>query len=158
MSKFDTDITALAKSVSEGLASESDAGLVLRAIQTSLGCNLIATLNETNKSYQTLNNLLSRCVDKYVATTNALLEADSIDQEALFNIINTLQKNQIQFLELHRKIVQSPTKIFSDDLLSADEKKLLTLLKSFKTPEEKAMFLKAVEGALSDKRSNDFES
>jgi hypothetical protein len=151
------DITTLTKVVSEGIASESDTGIALRAIQTTLGVGLVSTLNETSNGFQRLNNLLTRCIDKYVTTAEALLDTDSIDQEQLFEIITAIQKNQIAYMELYRKIVQSPNKIFSDDLLSAEERKLLTLLKSFKTPEEKVLFLKAVESALSNNQNNEFE-
>lgn len=154
---FTADTTALANLVADGLATEADNGLALRTIQTKLGVNLIATLQETNNGFQSLNKLLQLCIEKYTTNLTAMLNAETIQHEELFEIITTLQKNQVAYLELQRKIVQSPTKIFSDDLVSADERKLLALLKSFKTPEEKAQFLKAVDTELNGSQSNEFE-
>lgn len=151
-----TDITALSNSIANGIATEQDTGLVLRTVQTALGCSLIKTLETVNTSFSKLDSLLNKCVDKFCTQVDQLLESDTIDHESLFELITTLQKNQVAFAELQRKIVQSPNKIFSDELLSTDEKKLLTLLKSFKTPQEKKNFLLAVDNALKPSGTNDF--
>lgn len=150
-----TDIGALSNSISNGLASEQDVGLVLRTIQTTLSCKLLSNLESTNKGFEELNSLLQRCISKFNAQVTQLLEADAISHDELASVISSIQKNQLAFLELQRKIIQSPNKLFSDDLLSNDERKLLSLLKSFKTPEEKVKFLKLVSTALNS--SNDFE-
>ena len=55
--------------------------------------------------------------------------------------ITSLQNKQLQILELYRKIVQGK-EMFSTEILSDDERKVLKLLKSFKTPEEKEKFIK----------------
>lgn len=148
------DSTALANAMAEGLATETDLGLALRTLQSALGAQLVASVQATTDKQNKLNVLLDRCIDKFTTQVNDLLDADTIDHESLFELITTLQKNQVAVAELQRKVVQSPTKIFSDDLLSADEQKLLRLLKSFKTNEDKQKFLKAIESTLN---SNDFE-
>ena len=109
---FTADTTALANLVADGLATESDNGLALRTIQTKLGVNLINTLQETNNGFQSLNKLLQLCIEKYTTNLTAMLNAETIQHEELFEIITTLQKNQVTYLELQRKIVQSPTTLF----------------------------------------------
>lgn len=152
------NVTALATTIAEGLAKEEDRGIALRTIQTALGVGLVSTVQDVADKQNKLNELLGRCIDKFTSQVDEMLVADTIDHEALFEMITTLQKNQVAIAELQRKIVQSPNKIFTDDLLSPDEQKLLRLLKSFKTSEDKKRFLKAVETAMKPDGSNEFDA
>lgn len=152
-----SNISALAESIESGLANEESTGLALRTVQTAMGCSLVKTINETEKGFNKLQSVLDRCLDKMSERIQAELESDTISNGDLFNLVSTIQKNQIAFVELQRKVVQSPNKIFSDELLSPEERKLLQFLKSFKTPQDKQNFLKVVEDSLKPSSSNDFE-
>lgn len=154
--KGNTNVVALAEMVQQGLASEEDRGIVLRTIQTAMGSALVSSVQSVMDKQGQLDDLLTRCIDKFTSQVNDLITSDTINHEDLFEMITTLQKNQVACAELLRKVVQSPNKIFSDDLLSNEEKKLLKLLKSFRTPEEKQKFLRAVGSAMQDQGSNDF--
>ena len=153
----DKDVLALSNALAEGLATEADTGLALRTIQTTLGVNLINTLKTVNGGFSQLNEILDRCLLKFKDQVDALLESDTISTDDLFKMIIDIQNNQVKYLELQRKIVQSPTKIFADDLLSNDEKKLLALLKSFKTADEKKYFLKVIEDSMVKLSDNEFK-
>lgn len=154
---MNTDIQALSRNIANGIASESDIGLALRTVQTTLGCNLLASVESVKNGFDKLNSLLDTALTKFEEQLSLDIESNIISRDDLFSIITLIQKNQVAFLEFQRKIVQSPNKLFSDDLVSSEEKKLLALLKSFKSPEEKKQFLDAVAAALKGKDSNDFD-
>lgn len=145
----------LAEMLSQGLADEEQRGMILRTMQTALGMKIVTGMSSLEESMNSLNTLIVNCTSKAVAKINELIEADTMDWSAMLEIATTLQKNQVSFLELQRKIVQSPNKIFGEDLLSSEEKKLLMVLKSFKTQKEKETFLKAVQKAMTESNSFD---
>lgn len=151
----DSNYNELAKSLMLGTASEQEVGIALRSLQTRLSCGLIESLESLNKSFVELDNLLQRATVKYTEVLTQTIDSDTVSEERLAEIVDKLQKNQLSFLELQRKIVQSPTKLFPDDLISGDERKLLTMLKSFSTQDEKTKFLSAVENALMQMNSSD---
>ena len=65
-------------------------------------------------------------------------------------MIKDIQGSQLRFADLYRKIVQSPKGIFPEDLISEEEKKVVKLFKSFKTPEEKQKFLQICQEHLNE--------
>lgn len=141
------DIAALTKQVSEGLASQEELGVALKTIQVSLGIQVINGLEELSSSMSRLNDLINRSLTKYDEVVTNMINSDTITYDQLGEMITTLQKNQVAFLDLQRKIVQSPNKLFPEDTASAEERQLLELVKSFKTIEEKQKFFNIVEQA-----------
>lgn len=139
-----------------GIATEEERGIALRNMQTYLGASLIDNLENARQSFQELEDLGAKLQAKWLEKVNEALTSDLLDKDALFEMMTALQKNKIQFMDLQRKIVQSPNKLFGDDLLSSEEKKVLMILKSFKTPAEKEKFIKAVEKAMKD--DNNFDA
>jgi len=151
------NIEEVARLIRDGLASEEEMGLILRNLQIAMGSQLLEGMSATRKGFIALQEILEKAVAKFADKMELLLQSDSVSAEDLFEYIIKLQKNQVAFCEMQRRVVQSPSKLFPEDTMSNDEKKLLTLLKSFKTPEEKKRFLTAVETALKDTGYNEFE-
>ena len=71
----------------------------------------------------------------------------SLDERMHWNCVDVTIPSSDVFLDLQRKIVQSPNKLFPEDTASAEERQLLELVKSFKTIEEKQKFFNIVEQA-----------
>lgn len=150
------DTTALSKQIQEGLASQEDIGVVLRTIQISLGAKVVSGMDTVAHGMERLNVMIAKAIEKYSQQIEDLCDNDAIPFDQLGEIVTTLQKNQIAFLEFQRKIVQSPNKLFPDDVVSPEERQLLELVKSFKTAEDKRRFFDAVKQAMSA-QDNTFE-
>lgn len=149
------DTEALSKQVVEGLASKEDLGVVLRTIQISLGAKVVQGMDTVAQGMERLNRMIDKAINKYSQQIEDMIDADTIPFDQLGAIITTLQKNQVAFLELQRKIVQSPNKLFPDDVVSPEERQLLELVKSFKTAEDKKKFFAAVQQAMQQTNSFD---
>lgn len=149
------DTEALSKQVVEGLASKEDLGVVLRTIQISLGAKVVQGMDTVAQGMERLNKMIDKAINKYAQQIEDMIDADTIPYDQLGEIVTTLQKNQVAFLELQRKIVQSPNKLFPDDVVSPEERQLLELVKSFKTAEDKKKFFAAVQQAMQQTNSFD---
>lgn len=149
------DTEALSKQIVEGLASKEDLGVVLRTIQISLGAKVVQGMDTVSQGMERLNRMIEKAINKYAQQVEDMIDADTIPFDQLGEIVTTLQKNQVAFLELQRKIVQSPNKLFPDDVVSPEERQLLELVKSFKTAEDKKKFFAAVQQAMQQTNSFD---
>lgn len=149
------DTEALSKQIVEGLASKEDLGVVLRTIQISLGAKVVQGMDTVSQGMERLNRMIEKAINKYSQQVEDMIDADTIPFDQLGEIVTTLQKNQVAFLELQRKIVQSPNKLFPDDVVSPEERQLLELVKSFKTAEDKKKFFAAVQQAMQQTNSFD---
>jgi hypothetical protein len=151
-----TDIQALANKVSEGLASQEDTGVLLKSLQISMGTQIVQNLGVVAQDMSNLSDMVHSAVSHLITKFKEAVECDTIELDDLLKVINTLQKNQVSFVDLQRKIVQSPNKLFPEETVSTEERQLLEIVKSFSTAEEKKQFFNAVEKAYQETKSNEF--
>lgn len=142
-------IVSVAKSISEGVATEEERGMALRSVQTNMAFSLITSMKSCETKLVILDNMLERLVNSFNDKLTVDVDAGSLSTETLFRYIQDIQAKQFQYLDLYRKIIQSPKGLFSEDVLSEEEKKVSQLFKSFKTQEERRKFLELCEKAFS---------
>ena len=135
------DLGCVIEDVANGIASENDTGLVMKSLQMSmtlrLGNGLASMLNTLNSQ----QDLLNKAVEKYNEKLQEMIDSDTATAEDLLNFINSTQKKQLDILEVYRRCLQNGD-IFTSDSLGSEERLVLGMLKSLKTPEDKAKFFK----------------
>lgn len=151
------EIQQVSEQLLKGIATQEQIGLASNLVLTNLTFSLLKDIDASSSSLKKLNSLLERCVDAYTTKLEMMLEADTITLDDLHKVVEGLQKQQLSALELKRKIVQSPQKLFPESSLTEEERRLLDLSKSFVTQEDKKKFMAAVEQALAVPNDEDFE-
>lgn len=140
----DKDTTALERTVQEvelGIASEQDSGLVMRSLKLAMAVRLSTGLSHVLQNIEKQSRVLNKAIDNYTADLNARIDDGSIEPEELLEYINSTQNKELQILELYRRVLQG-NNMFEADSMSADEKLVHQMLRSFKTPEDKEKFFK----------------
>lgn len=137
-----SDVEQLAQSIIDGTATEEQQGTAVKVMQTSMSANLLIGMKSLANNIARFNDLYERLFQRFSETLES--QIDILPPETLYKYLSDLQSKQLLILDLYRKTVQGKD-LFSSEILSDDEKKVIKLLKSFNTPEEKAKFLELVE-------------
>lgn len=151
-----TDITSLAQAIAAGTYSEEEQGLALRTVQTNLAVQLISSLAQCQKTIQQYTRLCDKISAQFTEQLEIQLDNGSLSFDDLHAYYDDVIVKQLTLFEKQKALALSNTKLFPEDMMSPDERKLLGLLKSFSTQEQKKKFLQAVQKALED--DNDFTS
>lgn len=149
-----TDVSALAQMIADGTYSEDQQGLILRTVQTNLSVNLLNTLSRVESTMKYMDKLTDKIARQFTEQLEVQLDNQTLDFDTLHMYYNEVLTKQLTLLERQRQLVQSNVKLFPEDTMSPSERKLLGLLKSFSTQEQKQKFLAMVAKALED--DNDF--
>lgn len=137
-------VEALARLIMSGRASEQEKGLVLRTIQVGMATNMVAGLNELHSNVVQAMNLYQALDSEYNRQLREQLEQGALTKEEIRIERDALEKRVHAILNLERQIVQGKN-IFPEDSLSEDDRKILRLMASVKTPEERKKFFKAID-------------
>lgn len=140
----DHSVEALARLIMSGRASEQEKGLVLRTIQVGMATNMVAGLNELHSNIAQAMNLYQALDSEYNRQLREQLEQGALTKEEIRIERDALEKRVHAILNLERQIVQGKN-IFPEDSLSEDDRKILRLMASVKTPEERKKFFKAID-------------
>ena len=140
----DHSVEALARLIMSGRASEQEKGLVLRTIQVGMATNMVAGLNELHSNVAQAMNLYQALDSEYNRQLREQLEQGALTKEEIRIERDALEKRVHAILNLERQIVQGKN-IFPEDSLSEDDRKILRLMASVKTPEERKKFFKAID-------------
>lgn len=140
----DHSVEALAHLIMSGRASEQEKGLVLRTIQVGMATNMVAGLNELHSNVAQAMNLYQALDLEYNRQLREQLEQGALTKEEIRIERDALEKRVHAILNLERQIVQGKN-IFPEDSLSEDDRKILRLMASVKTPEERKKFFKAID-------------
>lgn len=140
----DHSVEALARLITSGRASEQEKGLVLRTIQVGMATNMVAGLNELHSNVAQAMNLYQALDSEYNRQLREQLEQGALTKEEIRIERDALEKRVHAILNLERQIVQGKN-IFPEDSLSEDDRKILRLMASVKTPEERKKFFKAID-------------
>lgn len=143
---MNNDVSKIVQSVVDGIATEREQGLALRALQTSLAFHLVKDLDKLSKNVTALNDVLQSALEKFTCQFEA--ESGTMSSKDLLEIVEKIQNKQLQVMDLYRKVVQG-RELFPDETMSDEEKTLKKLLASFKSVDEKQEFLRICEARLS---------
>lgn len=150
----DHSVEALARLIMTGRASEQEKGLVLRTIQVGMATNMVAGLNELHSTAAKAMQLYAALDEEYLRQVQEQLTSQLLTKEEIRIERDALEKRMHAILNLERQIVQGKN-IFPEDSLSEDDRKILRLMASVKTPEERKKFFKAIDNYFQNSNSFD---
>lgn len=148
------DADNLVSLILSGQASEQEKGMLLRNIQVAMSANLVGHLNQMHSVVSKAMELYKDLDSAYLDKVRELLESDALVKDEIRAERDSLEKRMMAVLNMERQIIQGKS-LFPQDSLSEDEQKVLRLLASVKTPDEKTKFFKAIDKFFQD--SNSFE-
>lgn len=148
------DADHLVALILSGQASEQEKGMLLRNIQVAMSANLVGQLNQMHSVVAQAMELYKDLDSAYLTKVRELLESDALVKDEIRAERDSLEKRMMAVLNMERQIIQGKN-LFPQDSLSEDEQKVLRLLASVKTPDEKQKFFKAIDKFFQD--SNSFE-
>ena len=148
------DADHLVDLILSGQASEQEKGMLLRNIQVAMSANLVGQLNQMHSVVAQASELYKDLDSAYLTKVRELLESDALVKDEIRAERDSLEKRMMAVLNMERQIIQGKN-LFPQDSLSEDEQKVLRLLASVKTPDEKQKFFKAIDKFFQD--SNSFE-
>lgn len=141
------EYTNLGELIENGISTEAQRGTAVKSVHLLLQSTLSkGTMNILHK-IDSLNSILDRAVDQL--NLRSVSGLDTWELHDVIDLVNIIQTKQLQVLDLLRKVTQASKPLFSDQILSEDERKVVKLFKSFNTESDKAKFLKLVEEQLS---------
>lgn len=128
--------------VALGQKSENEMGLVLRSVQIGLATSFCSTLSAQHAQMQESLGVLAKMNEKINADLAETLP--SMDVTDVLELRETMEKSIYRQMEMERKIVQGRG-LFPDDSLSDEDRKVLRLMATLQSPEDKARFMRMVE-------------
>lgn len=133
--------TNLVEALESGIATSEQKGTAVKALQVKLATTLSNSTLVVLDKLQSITDLL----DSVIAQLRVrMVNLDTWDLKEVISVIDLIESKQLQALDLLRKITQGRP-LFSDEILSEDEKKVVELFKSFETEDQKKEFLSIVE-------------
>lgn len=148
------DADRLVALILSGQASEQEKGMLLRNIQVAMSANLVGQLSQMHSVVTQAMELYKDLDSAYLTQVRELLESGALVKDEIRAERDSLEKRMMSVLNMERQIIQGKN-LFPQDSLSEDEQKVLRLLASVKTPDEKQKFFKAIDKFFQD--SNSFE-
>lgn len=146
----------LAKLIQEGLATEDDRGLVLRAIQVGLGSTLATQVTALGKLIDREIALFNRFEQRYEELVEEELQKPDIKLQQIGNEADRLYQRIYKSLDLARQIVQGKC-LFPQDTYSANDRKVLLVLSSIKNNEQRKRFYAAIDHFMSLEGFTEYE-
>lgn len=134
--------------VTDGVATEEQLGIVLKQMQISISTKLLAQLKQQESLMSNVSSMLQRLYDRLDMIISTDLEMMNV--ETVMDLIEKLTRLSNNYLELQRRIVQGK-ELFSSDTLSDDEKRVIKLMNSFSSQEDKKKFMSVVKERLGNK-------
>ena len=141
--KSTEEIQKLIEVVSAGVATEEQIGTLCRTLQINLSTNLITAMSQSLQGINKLASIRDRVLDRVLELTDDPLYIQNLSVNEGLSLIEFIQSSEVKLLDLQRKIVQGK-ELFPEMVMSEDEKKVIKLLNSFKTPKEKLDFINLV--------------
>lgn len=128
--------------VALGQKSENEMGLVLRSVQIGLATSFCSTLSAQHAQMQESLGVLAKMNEKINADLAETLP--SMDVTDVLELRETMEKSIYRQMEMERKIIQGRG-LFPDDSLSDEDRKVLRLMATLQSPEDKARFMRMIE-------------
>jgi len=150
------DLQSIIDAVLSGTATEEQTGMIARQVQIGMSATLVQGMQSVYDLIQTSGNMLRTVQARFQEKLQVELDADTVSLNDMAKMIDVLQKNQITVLDLYRKVTQGK-ELFSQSMLSEEEKAVVKLLGSFTSKEEKQRFLKLVKETLDNQKASSEE-
>lgn len=138
----ETDVQALVTAVMNGVATEKQQGVLLKALQINVSASLCANLSGLGAMAGAYANLVGQMQELYIEKTKESLV--DMDRAELFEEINQLSDFTIKVLDLQRKVVQGKN-LFPEELLSETDKRVLAILKGITNDEDREKAISILE-------------
>lgn len=142
----------LAEVILSGQASEEERGLALRNLQTGISASMVAGMNVLHKSVQKAFDLYLELDDAYMQKLREELDSNILTKDEIRIERNALESRIYKIVNLERQVTQGKS-LFPEDSLSESDRKVLRLLSSIKTEEERDAFMRSIENFFKEKNS-----
>lgn len=154
MSK-EKSVEELSALVLSGQSSEQERGMFLRAVQVGMSSNLVSQLNALHSVMAKATEIYSTLDEQYLNILQEEIKENVLTKEEIRIERNALENRIMSILTLERQVLQGKS-LFPEDTLSEDDKKVLRILGTIKTKEEREKFFKAIDAYF--KGDNSFET
>lgn len=154
MSK-EKSVEELSALVLSGQSSEQERGMFLRAVQVGMSSNLVSQLNALHSVMAKATEIYSTLDEQYLNILQEEIREGVLTKEEIRIERNALENRIMAILTLERQVLQGKS-LFPEDTLSEDDKKVLRILGTIKTKEEREKFFKAIDAYF--KGDNSFET
>lgn len=148
-------VEELSALVMSGQSSEQERGMFLRAIQVGMSSNLVSQLNALHGIMSKAMSLYSALDEQFLNMLQEELNEGVLTKDEIRLERNALENRIKSVLTLERQVLQGKS-LFPEDALSEDDKKVLRILGTIKTKEERDRFFKAID--MYFKGDNSFET
>ena len=145
----------LAEQIISGQSVEADKGLVLKTLQIGMSAGLVSGVQKLHEVVAKSMDLYARLDSAYVAQLEEKLQEGVLTPSEIYEERKDLERRITALLNLERQIVQGKN-LFPEDTISEDDRKVLRLLSSVKTPVEREKFMRSLEDYFTEK--NQFTS
>lgn len=135
----------LVKAIENGVASAEQIAEMSRLLQISLVSDMLTGQKQLMGTVSPFIALQEKAQAKLMQVLE--VDVESMDRDDLMKLIEFTQKNSLNVLEMQRKLVQGKELLSAYPQLTAEERAVITLMKQFKTPEEKKLFMDALKSA-----------
>lgn len=154
MSK-EKSVEELSALVLSGQSLEQERGMFLRAVQVGMSSNLVSQLNTLHSVMAKAIEIYSTLDEQYLNILQEEIKENVLTKEEIRIERNALENRIMAILTLERQVLQGKS-LFPEDTLSEDDKKVLRILGTIKTKEEREKFFKAIDAYF--KGDNSFET
>lgn len=148
-------VEELSALVLSGQSSEQERGMFLRAVQVGMSSNLVSQLNALHSVMAKATEIYSTLDEQYLNILQEEIREGVLTKEEIRIERNALENRIMSILTLERQVLQGKS-LFPEDTLSEDDKKVLRILGTIKTKEEREKFFKAIDAYF--KGDNSFET
>lgn len=141
----------LAQLIVAGQASEADKGLVLRTLQIGMASHFAAQIGKMHAVITSGLGVYAQLEEKYQEQLAEQLEV-GMSLEEIREERNSMEERMLTMLEIERKVVQGKA-LFPEDTLSDDDRKVLRILSSIKSEDDRSRFFAAIDSFMQNKNS-----
>ena len=155
MSK-EKSVEELSALVLSGQSSEQERGMFLRAVQVGMSSNLVSQLNALHSVMAKATEIYSTLDEQYLNILQEEIREGVLTKEEIRIERNALENRIMAILTLERQVLQGKS-LFPEDTLSEDDKKVLRILGTIETKEEREKFFKAIDAYFKGDKSFETE-
>lgn len=144
----------LAELILNGSASEQERGVFLQTIQTAMGAGLLSQMQRMHSIMMQGMDMYKKLDSEYLKHLDEDLASGALAPDEIALERDGLEKRMLTLLELERKVMQGKS-LFPEDTLSSDDRKVLRILNTIKTPEDRDRFFNLLDSFLTGNNSFD---
>lgn len=144
----------LAEMILNGSASEEERGVFLRTVQTAMGAGLMAQVQRLHSIMTCGMDVYQMLDSRYLEKLQEDLDQDVLTAEDIAHERNGIERRLFNLMHLERQIMQGKS-LFPEDTLSNDDRKVLRVLSTIKTEEDRSRFFDMLDSFLAGNNAFD---